>query len=53
MVIKPENILPFMVPGRLIHIKTGQYDWGWGVLVSYSKQRITAKNKQQFVTKSI
>lgn len=37
IVVKPENIAPFLVPGRLIHVKTGQYDWGWGVLVSFSK----------------
>jgi ATP-dependent RNA helicase DOB1 len=37
IVIKPENIVPFLVPGRVIHIKTGKDDWGWGVLSSFSK----------------
>lgn len=37
IVVKPENIVPFLVPGRLIRIKTPQYDWGWGVLVSFCK----------------
>jgi ATP-dependent RNA helicase DOB1 len=45
IVVKPENIVPFLVPGRLIHVKTEKEDWGWGILVSFSKQRITAKNK--------
>lgn len=45
---KPENIIPFLVPGRLIYIKTDKEDWGWGVLVSFSKQKITAKSKDQF-----
>ena len=45
IVMKPQNIVPFLVPGRLIHVKTGKDDWGWGVLVSFSKQKITAKNK--------
>jgi len=48
IVVKPENIVPFLVPGRIIRIKTDKYDWGWGVLVSFSKQKITAKNKNQF-----
>lgn len=53
IVVKPENIIPFLVPGRLVHIKTDQYDWGWGVLVNFSKQRITAKNKSQFAAKHV
>jgi hypothetical protein len=53
VVVKPENIIPFLVPGRLIHIKTDQYDWGWGVLVSFSKQRITAKNRNSFSSKNV
>ena len=49
--VKPENIVPFLVPGRLIHVKTEKEDWGWGILVNFSKQRITAKNKSQFKSK--
>jgi ATP-dependent RNA helicase DOB1 len=26
-------------------VKTDKENWGWGILVSFSKQRITAKNK--------
>lgn len=44
-------MVPFLVPGRLIHVKTDKEDWGWGILVSFSKQRITAKNKSQFKSK--
>ena len=51
IVVKPENIVPFLVPGRLIHVKTDKEDWGWGILVSFSKQRITAKNKDLFKSK--
>ena len=46
--MKPENVMPFMVPGRLIHVKTDKDDWGWGILVSFSKQRINTKNKDLF-----
>ena len=48
IVVKPENIVPFLVPGRLIKIKSDQHDWGWGILASFSKQRITSKNKSSF-----
>lgn len=51
IVTKPENIVPFLVPGRLVYIKTGKDDWGWGILVSFSKQKITAKNKALFKQK--
>lgn len=52
IVMKPENILPFLVPGRLLHIKTEKDDWGWGVLVSFSKQKINAKNTNMFKKKT-
>jgi len=43
--------VPFLVPGRLIKIQTDQHEWGWGVLASFSKQKITAKNRNQFEMK--
>lgn len=43
IVCLPENIVPFFVPGRLIKIKSEDSDWGWGILVSFSKQRINPK----------
>jgi ATP-dependent RNA helicase DOB1 len=45
VVTKPENIIPFLVPGRMIRVKTEQDDWGWGILSSFSRQRVSAKNK--------
>lgn len=46
----PENIVPFLVPGRLIRVcvtnsETNlEQDWGWGILVNFTKQRINPKN---------
>ena len=37
IVTKPESLLPFLVPGRLIRVKTDKDDWGWGILVSFYK----------------
>lgn len=46
----PENIVPFLVPGRLLKIKISgeacNQDWGWGILASYSKQKLNPKHNQ-------
>ena len=31
--LRPERCLQFLRPGRLLGIRDGQVDWGWGVLV--------------------
>merc|ERR1740130_1932238 len=41
VIIKPENVAPFLNPGRLVAMKDGAVDWGWGVLVSAIRQKIT------------
>ncbi|PLB38925.1 ATP-dependent RNA helicase MTR4 [Aspergillus candidus] len=35
----PSNSLPFMVPGRLVHVRHMKQDFGWGVLVNYKKRK--------------
>ncbi|KAJ5569905.1 uncharacterized protein N7459_009335 [Penicillium hispanicum] len=42
----PNYILPFFQPGRLIHIKYQDQDFGWGVMVAW-KQRKPAKNSTE------
>jgi len=43
IVALPENVVPFLVQGRLIKIsiansETGKVvDWGWGILVNFTK----------------
>jgi ATP-dependent RNA helicase DOB1 len=50
IVTLPENIVPFLVQGRLIKIcitnstTQKETDWGWGILVNFTKQRINPKN---------
>ena len=51
IVMLPENVVPFLVPGRVIRVKTKQQEWGWGVLAGYAKQKLTAKSKEGLVTK--
>ena len=45
IVDQPENIVPFLVPGRVIKIQSDGTDWGWGILASFSKQKISAKSR--------
>ena len=35
----PKYILPFMQNGRLVHVKDGKNDFGWGVIVGYNKNK--------------
>lgn len=49
IVTLPENVVPFLVPGRLIRISIAssdqkEQDWGWGILVNFTKQKINPKN---------
>ena len=39
VVTRPEHLLPFLQPGRLIRVsETNGEDWGWGVLVNFQKR---------------
>lgn len=40
IVIKPEYIAPYLNPGRLVYMRDGAMDWGWGILVSASRPRV-------------
>jgi hypothetical protein len=41
IVALPENVVPFLVPGRLVRIsittEEKEKDWGWGILVNFTK----------------
>lgn len=39
-IIRPEMILYFLVPGRLIKVREGGTDWGWGVVVNVVKKPV-------------
>jgi hypothetical protein len=38
IITHPAYALPFLQPGRLITVKFKEHDFGWGVLVNYSKR---------------
>eukprot|EP01127_Copromyxa_protea_P006579 TRINITY_DN1654_c0_g1_i1.p1 TRINITY_DN1654_c0_g1~~TRINITY_DN1654_c0_g1_i1.p1 ORF type:complete len:998 (+),score=244.39 TRINITY_DN1654_c0_g1_i1:24-3017(+) len=36
---QPVHCITFLNPGRLIYIREGDKDWGWGICVNYHKRR--------------
>lgn len=44
IVIRPEHIAPFLNPGRLVCMKDGDTDWGWGILISAARKKLTENN---------
>ncbi|CAE8646419.1 unnamed protein product [Polarella glacialis] len=45
IVIRPENIAPYLNPGRLVYMKDGETEWGWGILVAASRKRLTGDDQ--------
>ena len=43
---REENIISFLVPGRIIHIKdtVNKIDWGWGIVINFTRRRINVKS---------
>lgn len=46
VVTHPGHILPFLQPGRVIKVKVGDMDYGWGMVTSFSK-RSNKRNPSQ------
>ncbi|KIM76880.1 hypothetical protein PILCRDRAFT_825880 [Piloderma croceum F 1598] len=44
VITHPSYSLPFLQPGRLVKVKYQKLDFGWGVIINYSK-RLPPKNK--------
>merc|ERR1719491_2293357 len=38
IMIKPEHCGRFLHKGRLVYMKSGPLDWGWGIVVSVKKE---------------
>lgn len=49
VITHPGHILPFLQPGRVIKVKVGEQEYGWGVVASFSK-RNNKKNPLQSYT---
>jgi ATP-dependent RNA helicase DOB1 len=38
VIIHPNFCLPFMQPGRLVHVKDGEHDFGWGAVINFLRR---------------
>jgi ATP-dependent RNA helicase DOB1 len=47
VVIIPEHVAPFLNPGRLVYMKDGTVDWGWGILVAASRQKNSERRQRR------
>ncbi|XP_013393538.1 exosome RNA helicase MTR4 [Lingula anatina] len=41
---KPQYLLPFLQPGRMVKVKNGEDDFGWGIVVNFHKKANQSKN---------
>ena len=39
VIIHPNYCLPFMQPGRLVEIKDGEHDFGWGAVLNFTRRQ--------------
>ncbi|GFN96742.1 superkiller viralicidic activity 2-like 2 [Plakobranchus ocellatus] len=37
-ILKPSYLLPFLQPGRVVKVKNGDLDFGWGVVLNFHKK---------------
>ncbi|MCL7036748.1 hypothetical protein MKW94_029337, partial [Papaver nudicaule] len=43
-ITRPERVLFFLLPGRLVKVQDGATDWGWGVVVNVVKTASSASS---------
>lgn len=46
-ITKPQYILPFLQPGRLLKVKNGEDDFGWGAVVNVQKKANQSKSEAE------
>ena len=38
--LKPKYVRPFLQPGRMVKVKNGEDEFGWGVLVKWEERQV-------------
>lgn len=46
VIIHPNYSLPFMQPGRLVYIKDGEHDFGWGAVINFARRSTGRSNEK-------
>ncbi|XP_077550102.1 exosome RNA helicase Mtr4 isoform X1 [Haemaphysalis longicornis] len=39
---KPQYCVPYLQPGRMVYVHNGTDDFGWGVIITYTKKKVVA-----------
>ena len=45
--VKPQYLVPFLQPGRLVRVKQGEKDFGLGVIISFKKLTVKVCSKNR------
>ncbi|XP_054715742.1 exosome RNA helicase MTR4-like [Uloborus diversus] len=45
-IVQPEHCVPFFQPGRLVKVKNGDDDFGWGIIINYQKKTLSIEHKK-------
>ncbi len=53
IVTQPKHCLKFLQPGRLLQVRDGEADWGWGVLVNYNRSAPGGGRRAKAATGSV
>lgn len=43
IVAQPQYAVPFLNSGRMVQVRDKDADWGWGIVVNFSKKKVPAK----------
>ncbi|GFT23490.1 exosome RNA helicase MTR4 [Nephila pilipes] len=46
-IVQPEYCVPFFQPGRLVKVKNGEDDFGWGIIINYQKKNILSGSNKE------
>ena len=47
VIIHPNYSLPFMQPGRLVEIRHGEHDFGWGAVINFAARKSQKSSTEQ------
>lgn len=40
-------MLPYLSIGRLVLVKKGEDEWGWGISINFTQKKVSFQNKQK------
>ena len=46
IILSPKYCLPFINPGRLVKVRHGKNDFGWGIIMNFKKEKKDAEDEE-------